>query len=235
VTPVPLIRWDAPGRHLVAFSTRDGGVSSGPYDSLNLGRLTGDDPACVEENRGRLCGSLGVDEARLSFNRQVHGAAVRRAGTRGEEGDALWTTQRGQAMLVFAADCLPIALVADDGEPAAAAVHAGWRGLLAGVVEGAVAAVGGTELAACVGPAIGACCYEVGEDVAGPFRARFGAGVARAGRLDLRRAAESALRAAGVRTVEHVDLCTACRPDLFYSHRRDGGVTGRQGLVVALR
>jgi YfiH family protein len=231
---IPLIRWDAPGDYTVAFSTREGGVSEGPYDSLNLGRLTDDEPQRVEENRRRTCEALGLDPQRLSFNRQVHGATVLRAGGRGEDGDALWSTTPREPMLVFTADCVPVALVRTVGEPAAAAVHVGWRGLLAGVLERTVEAIGRDGLAACVGPAIGACCYEVGEDVAAPYRARFGASVLRPGRLDLRRAAELTLRAAGIAPVEQVDLCTACNRQLFFSHRRDGGLTGRQGLVVAV-
>jgi copper oxidase (laccase) domain-containing protein len=111
-------------------------------------------------------------------------------------------------------------------------VHVGWRGLIAGIVEAAVAALGGAELTATIGPGIGPCCYEVGGEVAAPFRERFGLQVVRNGRLDLPSATEQALRASGVASVSRVDLCTACNPDLFFSHRRDGRQTGRQGLIA---
>jgi copper oxidase (laccase) domain-containing protein len=98
-------------------------------------------------------------------------------------------------------------------------------------VQRGAAPLGG-RLAAAIGPGIGPCCYEVGEDVAKPFRKRFGAGVAHDGRLDLWSAAEQALRAAGVSEIHRTDLCTFCNPDLFFSHRRDAGVTGRQGMIA---
>jgi hypothetical protein len=228
-----MIRWDVGGRYEVVFSTRVGGVSEGVFTSLNLGMLTGDDPARVEENRTRLCAGVEMDPVRLALNRQVHGAGVRRAraGERGEPGDALWTDEPSVPMLKVTADCLPVAIARTTGDdPALALVHAGWRGLLAGVVANAVAAVGG-RAAAIVGPGIGPCCYEVGEDVAEPFRARFGPQVLRGRHLDLPAAAERALRAAGVGSVERIDLCTACHADLFFSHRRDGERTGRQGVI----
>jgi copper oxidase (laccase) domain-containing protein len=135
--------------------------------------------------------------------------------------------------LVFTADCLPVALARTGGErPAIAVLHVGWRGLLAGIVQNAASALGSERLAASIGPGIGPCCYEVGDDVARPFRERFGAGIVHGRRLDLWSAAERALRAAGAAAVSRVDLCTACNPDLFFSHRRDGARTGRQGLVA---
>jgi hypothetical protein len=228
-----VIRWGVDGPYEVVFSTRVGGVSEEAFASLNLGMLTGDEPALVEENRSRLCAEVGVDPVRLALNRQVHRAGVRRAraGERGEPGDALWTDKPGVPMLKLTADCVPIAIARTNGDgPALALVHAGWRGLLAGVVANAVAAVGG-RAAAVVGPGIGPCCYEVGEEVAAAFRDRFGASVLRGRHVDLPAAAERALRATGVESVEHVDLCTSCRADLFFSHRRDGGRTGRQGVI----
>lgn len=220
-----IIRWDAPGPYVVAFSTRLGGVSEGAFASLNLGLLTDDRRANVEENRRRLCAAVGADPARLTLNRQVHGAEVHRAvaGRRGIPGDGLWTDEPGVPMLKVTADCLPVALARVNGEPGLALLHAGWRGLAEGVLEAGVAALGG-RIAAVVGPGIGVCCYEVGPDVAGVFGVR-------GRKLDLRAAAERALRAAGVERLEHVDLCTACRADLFFSHRRDAGVTGRQGVI----
>jgi polyphenol oxidase len=229
---VPLIRWDTPGPYRVAFSTRLGGVSDAPYDSLNLGRSTRDNPENVDENRQRLCEAVGVGPAQLALQRQLHGAVVNRAeaGARSAEGDGLWTDEPGVAMLAFSADCLPIALARRNGSAGLALLHAGRLGLLAGIVEAGVAALGG-PLAAIVGPGIGPCCYEVGDDIAGDYRDRFGPDVLRGRNLDLWTAAEKALRAAGVDSVERVDLCTACASDRFFSHRRDGPVTGRQGVI----
>jgi polyphenol oxidase len=226
-----IFRWEAPGPYRVAFSTREGGVSGGAYASLNLGLLTKDEPVNVEENRRRLCTEVDADPERLSLNRQVHGTTVRRAsaGDRHERADGLWTDEPGVPMLKLTADCVPIAFAREDGV-ALALLHAGWRGLLEGIVGAGAAALGGT-LRAAIGPAIGPCCYEVGEDVAAAFRDRFGAGVLRGRHVDLSAAAERALRAAGVESVEHVDVCTSCRADLFFSHRRDGGRTGRQGVI----
>jgi polyphenol oxidase len=223
-------RWDLPGYDVV-FSTRVGGVSEGPFASLNLGKLTLDREEHVEENRRRLCAKVGADAARLALNRQQHSAVVNRAkaGGRGEPGDGLWTDEPGVPMLKLTADCVPIAVARDD-RPGLAVLHAGWRGLLEGIVEAGVAALGGTQRAA-VGPAIGPCCYDVGPEVAEPFARRFGSDVLTNRMLDLWTAAERALREAGVTTVERFDLCTSCNPELFFSHRRDAGVTGRQGVI----
>jgi len=159
----------------------------------------------------------------------VHSATVHEAlaGRRGVEGDGLWTTEPDVPLLALAADCVPIALAGTDGEPRLAVLHAGWRGLLDGIVETGVGALGGGALAAAVGPSIGPCCYEVGPEVSD----RFDADLTTGRMLDLRQAVERRLRAAGVAAVEHVDLCTMCHPDLFFSHRRDHGVTGRQGVI----
>jgi YfiH family protein len=230
---LPLIRWDAPGPYLAAFSTRVGGVSNAPFDTLNLGRRTADDPQHVAENRARLCSEAGTEPGLLCFGRQVHGPLVRRADGQGEPGDGVWTDEPGKPLLVFTADCVPVALArANGGRPAIAALHVGWRGLLAGIVQTAAAALGSGELGAVIGPGIGPCCYEVGEDVAAPFRERYGTRIVRGRMLDLWAATEQALRSAGVRAITRLDLCTACNPDLFFSHRRDGGQTGRQGLIA---
>jgi len=228
-----LIRWDVPGPYVVAFSTRRGGVSEPPFDTLNLGRLTEDDPDHVAENRRRLCQAVGTDPAELRFGRQVHGAVVRRAAGIGEPGDGLWTDTPGEPLLVFTADCLPVALARTNGEASAvAALHVGWRGLLAGIVGAAVSSLGGERLSAAVGPGIGPCCYEVGPDVAEPFQERYGGDVIRHGRLDLWTSAERALEEAGIADVHRTDLCTACNPELLFSHRRDAGRTGRQGMIA---
>ena len=228
-----MIRWDVAGPYRVAFSTRLGGVSEAPFDTLNLGRLTDDDPERVEENRRRFCAEVDADFARLTMNRQVHSAAVHeaKAGSRGVPGDGLWTDEPGIPMLKFAADCLPIALARANGRPGLALLHAGWQGLLEGIVAVGVAALGHGRIAAVIGPGIGPCCYEVREDVAAPYRAAFGPEIVKEGRLNLWSAAERTLRAAGCDSVERVDLCTSCHSDLFFSHRRDGARTGRQGLL----
>ena len=229
---VPLLWWDAPGPYEVAFSTRRGGVSSGPYESLNLGLLTDDAPEHVEQNRSRLCEAVGADPARLAMYRQVHAATVNRAepGERGREGDGLWTNTPGLPMLKLTADCLPVALVRQHGNVGLALLHAGRLGLLEGILEAGVAALGGGQIAAAVGPGIGPCCYEVGETIADAYRARFGGDALRGRNLDLWTAADIVLRNAGVELVERVDVCTACNSE-FFSHRRDGGVTGRQGVI----
>lgn len=232
---VPLLRWDGPGPYVVAFSTRLGGASEAPFDSLNLGKLTEDVPERVAENRHRFCLGAGADPSRLCFNRQVHGDIVVRAdpAARGESGDGLWTDVPDLPLLVFSADCLPVALARERGErPAVALLHVGWRGLLAGVIQASAAALGGGRLHAAVGPGIGPCCYEVGDDVRRPFHARFGKHVFRGTHLDLWGAVEQALRSSGAVRVARADLCTACHPQLFFSHRRDGAHTGRQGALA---
>lgn len=236
-----LIDWGAPGPYRVAFSTRQGGVSEGPFASLNLGILTEDDPARVVQNRSTLCDTVGADPDGATMAWQRHGANVTRADARGivmpgtvyDHCDGLWSDEPGRAMLLLTADCMPIAIArATEGSPGLAILHAGWRGLLAGIVGAGVRALGPRNLAAAIGPSIGPCCYEVGEEVAGPFREAFGDDVARDGKLDLWTSAERALRAAGVEQVDRADLCTFCHPDRFFSHRRDHGRTGRQGVIA---
>jgi hypothetical protein len=236
-----LIAWDAPGPYRVAFSTRLGGLSEGPFASLNLGILTEDDPARVVQNRARLCAAVGADPDSATMAWQRHGANVTRADARGivtpgtvyEHCDGLWSDEPGEAMLLLTADCMPIAIARANGEqPAVAILHAGWRGLLAGIVAAGVRAIGPRSLAAAIGPSIGPCCYEVGDEVAGPFREAFGEDVVNDGKLDLWTSAERALRAAGVERVERTDLCTSCHADRFFSHRRDHGRTGRQGVIA---
>ena len=226
-----LIRWDVPGPYEVAFSTRRGGVSEGSYASLNLGLKTADEPEHVAENRRRLFAEIGARPDGVSWSFQRHSATVLRAGQGGGvgDGDGVWTDEPGETVLQLTADCVPIALARTGGaRPAVAVLHAGWRGLLAGIVAAGVEALGPGTVTAAVGPSIGPCCYEVGDEVAGPF----GPDVMRGRNLDLWAASERALRAAGVERIERVDLCTACHPDLFFSHRRDHGVTGRQGVIA---
>jgi len=239
----PPFRWE--GEHVAAelpgarilFTSRHGGVSPKPFDSLNLGRLTDDDGANVDANREQLAEAVGLPRERFLYGRQVHGATVRRATeppgearpAADEDGQA--TALEDTAALVFGADCLPIVLAADG---AVAALHGGWRGLAAGVLEEGVAALAdlgaGGPVRAYLGPAARGCCYEVGEEV----HAVFAGYDARRGErnLDLAAIARTRLAAAGVDAVHDSGLCTMCEPALFFSHRRDHGLTGRQAGVV---
>lgn len=224
------------------FTTRDGGVSPAPWDSLNLGGAVGDDPARVAENWRRLEGACGLAFARV---RQVHGARVLRAdaGTAPvEEADAVLTTSPGVAACVSVADCVPV-LLADPATGAVAAVHAGWRGTIARIAAAAVDALAREagaapgRLLAAIGPSIGPCCYEVSPDLAARFRAEIGP-VATGGappRLDLWEANRTVLVAAGVRPdrIEVLGRCTSCEREVFFSHRRDAGRTGRQMAFIA--
>ena len=174
---------------------------------------------------------------------QFHGAEVVRADGRGivtpgvefERCDGLWTEQPGRALMLLSADCLPVALARANGDPAVAVLHVGWRGLLAGIVESGAAALGGEPFVAAIGPGIGPCCYEVGDEVAGPFRERFGDDGRSGAAPRPARGSERALREAGVESVERVGLCTSCEAELFFSHRRDRGRTGRQGIIAVIR
>ena len=234
---VPLLRWEVGGPYDVVFSTRVGGVSEGPFESLNLGRRTGDEVERVDENRRRLCAEVDADEQALTLGFQTHSTVVNRAeaGSRGVPGDAIWTDEPGVPMLALGADCVLMAMARTNGaEPALAVIHAGWRGLIDGVVDTTAETIG-PGFAAVVGPSIGPCCYEVGEEVASRFRDRFGDGIVSEGKLDLWTAAERAARDAGATEVERVDLCTRCRSDLFFSERRTGRPRGTQGVLGVVR
>ena len=238
-----LFDWDGPPAYRVAFSTRIGGVSKSAYESLNLGLLTDDAPENVVDNRRTLCAAVGADPETTTMAFQVHGSRLAQADARGvvtpgadhEACDGLWSDRRGRAMMLVTADCYPVALARGSGHPALAVLHVGWRGLLEGIVEEGASALGGDDLVGAIGPGIGACCYEVGEEVARPFGDRFGDDVVRQKHLDLALATDRALRAAGVASVERNGHCTVCEPELFFSHRRDRGVTGRQGVVAYIR
>jgi YfiH family protein len=223
------------------FSTRAGGVSEGPYESLNLGFLTDDEPARVIENRGRLAGAAALEPERIALGRQMHGADLHEwdapdpqrtyaepGGKTPPDVDGHLTAVPGLGLLVLTADCFPVAL--SDGTRAAM-LHCGWRPLAEGIVARAVARFERPPAAA-VGPGIGGCCYEVGPEVAERFA---DVPAALDGRmLDLRRVIAARLQDAGVTQVEHLDRCTSCDPERYFSHRRDRGVTGRQGGLCAL-
>jgi purine-nucleoside/S-methyl-5'-thioadenosine phosphorylase / adenosine deaminase len=238
VSAPPLIEFELPGAR-AAFSTRRGGVSEGPYESLNLGILTDDEPARVLENRHRLAAAAGLAPERVAMGWQVHGADLQRwEGAPDGPGfakpggplpavDAHVTSATEVGLIVLVADCLPVALAS---EAAVAMIHCGWRGLAGGIVERTLEALGDRP-AAVVGPGIGPCCYEVGPEVLEAFDGLDG--VAHGRMLDLRAIVRSKLEAAGAEPILDVDLCTSCRADLFFSHRRDGGVTGRQGGMVS--
>lgn len=230
---------------VVACSERVGGVSPSPFDTLNLGYATGDRPEHVGQNRGRLTRALGVES--FAVAKQAHGvklvgvgAGQARAGFGGPpsplgEADALAVSYPGVAVAVLVADCVPVALASPD-RGLLVLVHAGWRGLANDVVGHTVAAFDGTGVLAAIGPSIGPCHYEVGEDVAlavadgstgGAVTERRGGKVF----LDLPATITRVLRSAGVREVETAGVCTACHPERFFSYRRDG-VTGRQAMVA---
>jgi hypothetical protein len=237
------------GEARAAFSTRQGGVSEGLYESLNLGILTDDEPARVARNRELLAGALGRDPARVAMGWQVHGAEVqvhheppgpgrRGFGSPGDHlarVDAQVTDSADVTPLVLVADCVPVALAAPG---AVAMIHCGWRGVAAGIVERTVTAVrrlaDAGEVSAAIGPAIGQCCYEVGAEVIDAF-ARNGHTEALDGRmLDLPQVVRRELESLGVQDVALAGVCVSCHPELFFSHRRDGGLTGRQAGLAWL-
>lgn len=249
---VPLLcpEWHAPAGVRAAMSLRSGGVSAGPWSSLNLGVAVGDEPGAVLQNRARFASALG---ARPVWLRQVHGVNVLRlsAGCTaqpGEPADAAWTDEPGIACTVQAADCLPVLLATLDGR-AVAAAHAGWRGLAAGVLEATLAAlqrgVGAqpSGVVAWLGPCIGARQFEVGADVLHAFgqaalQASPSIFVARR-RPDgsarwlahLQQLARLRLAAAGVLHISAAEACTVEDESRFFSFRRDG-VTGRMAAAV---
>jgi polyphenol oxidase len=226
------------GAGRVAFGTRVGGVSEAPYDSLNIGVLTDDADANVVENRARLAAAVGTTPERVPIGLQVHKADIAvhsgpqqpspfaEPGNRLEEVDGHVVRAPGLAPLILTADCLPIALAGPGG---VAMLHCGWRGLAAGIVARGAVLVEATTAA--IGPGIGPCCYEVGPEVLDAFDG-LGEGIADGRMLDLPEVARRLLANAGVGTVEAAGLCTFCEADLFYSHRRDAGKTGRMGNLA---
>jgi YfiH family protein len=253
-TPLPrLVSPVLPSRFAHGFPTRVGGVSRAPYTSLNFSRGWGDEPEAVTENRRRWLEACGLQK--LFFAKQVHGAEVARVGPEdvperwnGVVADALVTDVPGAALGVFTADCVPV-LLADSTTSACAAIHAGWRGVIAGVTAatiGALTLAFGTQpanLRAALGPSIGPCCFEVGPEVVADFEARYrdarGSGIIREGRrrphIDLRRALRQDLEVAGIphNQIDLGDECTRCDPARrFFSYRRDNGRTGQHLSII---
>ncbi len=225
VTPDP-----GPEGARVWFFTRLGGVSENPFDSLNVSKVVGDDPRAVEENISLIRQATG-DRA-SAWVRQVAGDGVARVSGAGfaGEADALVSETADLCLAVAVADCVPVALV---GERGAGMVHSGWRGTLAGISGKTARGMGDGALAAYIGPGIRGCCYEVSEELAGRFAGRFGDDVVSGRHLSLPAAIRVDLEEAGVEEVHDLGLCSGCRPDLFYSHRMQGPVTGRNLAVVA--
>ncbi len=247
--PELALRSDLLARHGFAhgFSLRTGGVSEGPFASLNLGRTVGDDSRAVAENLRRFASAVGVDLARVYEVSQVHGRAVALvdgrevAEVRSIEADALVTRAEGCSVAVRTADCVPI-LIADTSSGAVAAVHAGWRGVVSRVLDAALDLLGAppSSTIAVIGPHIRV--FEVSDEVAAQIAAEaHGAEVVIAHEprphVDLALALRAQLAARGIdaANVDDVGGCTLSEPDRFFSHRRDAGTTGRHLALIAAR
>jgi len=237
------------------FFTREGGASEGPFRSLSFSTAVGDEPRHVEENLRRAGQLLGVEAERILYLSQVHGSQARfyrgiqsRAELITLEGDALGGTEPDSAYGVRSADCVPI-LLADAESGAVMAIHAGWRGLVAGVVEAGVACLrehagGQGRLLAAIGPHISRAAFEVSEDVAAQLQAASPvAGALDSGssgakpHVDLRFIVTGKLLAAGLASaaIDQVAGCTVLEPDRFFSFRRDGRVSGRHLSAIVAR
>jgi YfiH family protein len=237
--------WPAPAHVRAATTTRTGGVSKAPFESLNLGKASGDEAAAVAENRRRLSAALDLPSP-PSWLRQVHGPHVVRAPFASPdetpEADAAFTTETGVVCVVQTADCLPV-LFCDDAGSTVAAAHAGWRGLAAGVLEATIAALPAKadQLMAWLGPAIGPQAFEVGPDVREAFAALGPEAVAafrpqaEQGKwlCDIYALARLRLRAAGIGRISGGGLCTHTDSARFFSYRRDGRC-GRMASLVWL-
>ncbi len=240
------------------FSTRLGGVSAGIFSSLNLSSTRGDDPACVRENYARLCATVGADPHRLVLTKQVHECTIRTVTEKDiqadvcapvqQECDALITRTKGLGLVVFTADCIPI-LLYDPVRKAVAAVHAGWRGTAGNIGGKTVERMQrefGTcpaDLIAAIGPGISQCCFETDEDVPRAMETNLGdvvqpflqTGPGTKFHVDLKGIHTALLRQAGVTNIEVCPDCTACCPDLYWSHRITKGRRGNQGAIILLR
>jgi polyphenol oxidase len=207
----------------IFFFTRLGGISEPPYDSLNVSKKVGDDPEAVDENLSVI--RKAIDLRPAAWIRQVAGDTVVRVSEPGfaGEADGLVSAEPGLCLSVAVADCVPVALV---GEREVGMVHSGWRGTLSGVSGKAAHSIGGSRVQAYIGPSIRRCCYEVSGDLAADFAAAFGDEVVSGRYLSLQDAIRVDLENAGIE-VNDLGLCSGCRPDLFYSHRKQGSLTGR--------
>jgi len=231
---------------LVAFTTRLGGVSRSPYNSLNLAHHVGDSEEDVNSNRKSAAAALGFDVKRLVTAEQVHGSNIRKvSGNEASSGplaatDAMFTSERQLPLMVFTADCVPIVLIAPE-VPLVALVHAGWRGTLAYIVSLTVKKIteelhlSAAGMSAYIGPSIRACSYEVDTILHQRFRRAFPRVVGEEQILDLPTVNIDQLMEAGLKPENIYDsgLCTACRVELFYSYRRDK-TTGRQGAIAMI-
>jgi YfiH family protein len=233
--------WPTPENVKALQTTRLGGISAAPYDTLNLGLHVGDDPVRVNRNRQQLAPFMPSEPVWLE---QVHGTVVADADAAAcrVQADACIARQRGSVCVVMTADCLPLLLCDEDGTVVAAA-HAGWKGLAAGVIEATVKAMGVAphKLLAWLGPAIGSEAFEVGEDVRAAFMAHDAQAAAAfkphgaQGKYhaDIYLLARQRLAALGISRVFGGSHCTYHQKDKFFSYRRDG-VTGRMGTFIWL-
>ena len=236
-----------------AFTTRRGGVSEGPFDSLNLGLHRGDDPENVAENRRRLACALGFDLDKLVLTHQTHSDIVRVVGKNDAvgfdhrlypESDAIITNEPGVALWIFTADCTPI-LLWDSVTGAVGAVHAGWRGTAAAIVSKTVEKMCLTyhcdpkNIHAAIGPNIGFCCFETDADVPEAMIKAYGEDakpfIRQKGNkyyVNLKALNALALRRSGEENIAISDACTACQCDRFWSHRVTKGIRGSQGAII---
>lgn len=215
----------------VWFFTRRGGVSQVPYDSLNVSTRVGDDADAVARNLARISEAMDGNDA--AWVRQEASDGIVRIHEPGFAGvaDALVTEKEGLSLAVAVADCVPVALV---GEREVGMIHSGWRGTLAGISRKAAREIGGASpRASYIGPCIRQCCYEVSEELAETFAAEFGDEVIFGRNLSLPGAVRVDLKRAGVEEIHDCGLCTGCRPNLFFSHRKQKPVTGRNLAAVA--
>lgn len=214
----------------VVFTTRQGGHSEGPFASLNIGHATKDDPEVVAKNLRKLSDELGHDE--LQLLRQVHSDMIvefgPEASPRIPHGDGATTEHRLSPILITGADCPSVFIGSSDR---LTALHCGWRPVAAGIVEAGCKPFAGSAFDAVIGPGICAEHFEVGPEVVMAMGSD-GEQFVQGRQLDLIGIIRHRLRRAGARSVKHVERCTYCEPELFFSHRRDGELTGRQAGVA---